>query len=441
MVILDVDGDEGMNSLRAFDYNVPTTLTCISGGKGYHFYYSLPDGLTLDKRRINLIKKVDLIVNGYVCAPPSIHPSGKPYIWQSDFNPDHIVEAPQWIIDICKKENEYIDDRVRPEQVLAGMDEGSRNVGLFRYACYLRGRKDLHEVEAITLMEKAASSCNPPYSTKEAATMLKRVWDNYKGAEVKRKRKLLKLKDLSQLKDPEFPIYEVIDGEEIGLISSGLVVVTSAPKSGKSALIAYIMSKVCTGQPLWGKFKTRQTSVLYLDLEQGPTFAKKRWEKIFAIKDLNDAPETIHLQFVWDRMDDGGLDQLKEALQDEPQIGIVVIDTLGDFWPTKMSGDGNAYNKEQFVMGEIVKLIDQFNITLILVHHDNKAATKTTELMKRGGGTYAIVGKAQTVINVQRNQNDVMGIIETSGKNVPARKISAQFDKKNFRWGYIGEEE
>ena len=54
---------------------LPTTLT-IRTGNGFHFYYDAkPDARFPGKLR----QGVDIKFNGYVVAPPSVHPNGEIY--------------------------------------------------------------------------------------------------------------------------------------------------------------------------------------------------------------------------------------------------------------------------------------------------------------------------------------------------------------------------
>ena len=83
LVVLDVDGEQGMESLKAAGidpWEVPTP-TVRTGGGGFHFYYSLPDD-TIVQTRTGMLPKVDVRAEGgFVIAPPSRHGSGRDYAW------------------------------------------------------------------------------------------------------------------------------------------------------------------------------------------------------------------------------------------------------------------------------------------------------------------------------------------------------------------------
>lgn len=70
LVVFDVDHRSGGNP-----QGLAPTLT-IQTGDGFHFYYDAKPGAKFPGK---LRQGVDIKFNGYVVAPPSIHPNGSPY--------------------------------------------------------------------------------------------------------------------------------------------------------------------------------------------------------------------------------------------------------------------------------------------------------------------------------------------------------------------------
>jgi hypothetical protein len=102
---LDVDGDEGMAALAV---EIPFDAPTVDGptattGKGAHVYVAVT-GLG---NRAGLLPGVDWRgKNGYVIAPPSVHPSGASYGWKcGEEDPAFgatapIPPAPTWLLDL-----------------------------------------------------------------------------------------------------------------------------------------------------------------------------------------------------------------------------------------------------------------------------------------------------------------------------------------------------
>jgi hypothetical protein len=86
IIVLDLDGLEPPAEL-------PRTLTSRTG-KGMHIFFRHPGGRVRNFSRPGMDLKGD---GGYVVAPPSIHPSGALYEWQTDLPP---ADPPNWLMDL-----------------------------------------------------------------------------------------------------------------------------------------------------------------------------------------------------------------------------------------------------------------------------------------------------------------------------------------------------
>ena len=80
LVVVDGDPRNG-GGLAELAPRLPPTPTVETGGGGRHYYFHLPIGLRVAKVPA-LLPGVDLQAEGsYVVAPPTVHPSGRPYRW------------------------------------------------------------------------------------------------------------------------------------------------------------------------------------------------------------------------------------------------------------------------------------------------------------------------------------------------------------------------
>ncbi len=105
--VLDVDDEAGEQSLRELERtngDLPETVEAITG-KGRHCYFRLGEGVSIRNSAGKLGPGLDVRGNeGFVVAPPSIHPSGRRYEWSVD-GASEFADAPQWLLDLVMKKS------------------------------------------------------------------------------------------------------------------------------------------------------------------------------------------------------------------------------------------------------------------------------------------------------------------------------------------------
>ena len=98
--VVDIDGPEGLAALDAYRADRPVTWgpEARTGGGGWHLFH-LPTGAG---NRAGVLTKVDFRgAGGYIVAPSSIHPSGRPYRWTEMAGPDEALEPlPAWLLEL-----------------------------------------------------------------------------------------------------------------------------------------------------------------------------------------------------------------------------------------------------------------------------------------------------------------------------------------------------
>ena len=96
--VLDVDGLDAEASLRKLEEQhgaLPETMESITP-RGRHIFFRCENGAVRNSAGA-IAPGLDIRGDGgYVVLPPSIHPSGRPYVWSVDSG-DHFAEAPAWL--------------------------------------------------------------------------------------------------------------------------------------------------------------------------------------------------------------------------------------------------------------------------------------------------------------------------------------------------------
>lgn len=171
LIVLDVDPEKGgrasLAALEAEHGRLPATVQVATGGGGRHWYFRHPGGRFACA--VGLRPGLDLRGDGgYVVAPPSIHPSGRPYVTVAG-TPAEPAPAPGWLSALLPPA------RPRPghsplwwRRLLAqGLVEGERNTKLAALAGLLLH----HGLEPGTVLELLQGwnrgRCRPPLPAEE----------------------------------------------------------------------------------------------------------------------------------------------------------------------------------------------------------------------------------------------------------------------------------
>ena len=126
LAVLDLDGPEPQGLAEELDLpHAPTVRT----GRGLHIYHALT-GPT--RSAVGLRPGVDLRADGgYVVAPPSLHPSGRPYVWLIPPG-DVLPPLPAWAI---QRKTHLEEQKARwVVTALQGVEQGRRNTTCARLA-------------------------------------------------------------------------------------------------------------------------------------------------------------------------------------------------------------------------------------------------------------------------------------------------------------------
>ncbi len=98
--VIDIDGDEGRDNFKRLHRGYRHRGPVVETGRGYHLYFQACGGGNSSNR----VPKVDYRGDGgYVVAPPSVHESGRLYIWMEERGPElPLPELPVWLRDFSK---------------------------------------------------------------------------------------------------------------------------------------------------------------------------------------------------------------------------------------------------------------------------------------------------------------------------------------------------
>ncbi len=184
LVVLDIDaghgGPESIASLERDHGPLPPTVAATTGGGGRHVYFASA-GMVLHNRA-GLAPGLDFRgEGGYVVAPPSIHPSGKRYVWMTGSAPGDVPLAliPSWLLALVRGGEAELR-RGHPvfhwqTLIREGVDEGQRNSTIASLAGHLLW----HGVDPLVVLDLLlcwnVRRCRPPLSDDEVARTVQSI--------------------------------------------------------------------------------------------------------------------------------------------------------------------------------------------------------------------------------------------------------------------------
>lgn len=183
VVVLDVDvkndqpGQRNLTELEAQHGRIETLRARTPTG-GLHLFFLAPRQEV--RNRTGFLPGLDFRgQGGYVVVAPS-NVGGKEYRWETPSA--KIAEMPEWLLSLVTAPSKKVKgtstaqhERLSYAEALAGVQEGSRNDTIFRFACKLR-QEGLEYDEALIFVRTAAGNCQPPLPEDKAILCLDSAW-------------------------------------------------------------------------------------------------------------------------------------------------------------------------------------------------------------------------------------------------------------------------
>lgn len=242
--------------------------------------------------------------------------------------------------------------------------------------------------------------------------------------------KLVSAQDLQKVELP--PVRYLIED----LLPQGTSILTAASKIGKSWLVLDMGLQIAAGGYFFNK-RTESTGVLYLALEDSYKRLQDRINKILC---YHPAPANLHLLTNAPNLENGLLKCLDNILEQNPEIKLIIIDTLQKIRGQAKSRE-SAYQQDYREMGMIKEFADKREISIFLVHH-NRKLVDDSDPFNMISGTNGIMGVADTIFVITKNsRDDKRAVLHITGRDVLQNDIVICFNESTSRWDVIGYKE
>jgi hypothetical protein len=408
LVVVDVDGDEGLQSLMSLEAEhggVGHTRKCRTG-KGWHLYFKHPQRYPVPGR-IGFAPGLDVRADGnYVVAPPSQHINGHRYAWLNDDKP---LPMPAWVqatttktrpapVVIDMRGRNYLRSAVdREVKRVTTASEGSRNKSLYRAAFSLgqlvagnlkldpnTARRELHaaalevglgEVETIKTIESGlADGLEKPRDLPEAQPEVVPAPEPVPRPAPEPPPRTITLPIVSVefiesaeifTKQPE-PRWTV-ESLHIGPGRPTLIVGYGA--SAKTLAAQQLALAKASGRDIWNRFECSPGRVLHLDYEQGRYATIVRYQRLALGHGITHADVEGRLTlaalprvFLDDR------DALEKFMRMCERFDLCIIDAFRGAAPQVNENDSQVRN----AIDLLTYVSEQTGCAHVLLHHAGK---------------------------------------------------------------------
>jgi hypothetical protein len=216
------------------------------------------------------------------------------------------------------------------------------------------------------------------------------------------------------------------------LLPEGLTVLAGKPKIGKSMLSLNLSVSISTGGIALGQVSVEQKDVLYLALEDTP---RRIQDRISQSLQGSSPTGRLNFAFSWPKMDGIGLEELDRWLEEHPDAGLVVIDTLARIRGPKRNGS-TLYDADYDDLCRIKSIADQHHITIILLHHLRKAGAD--EVLDLVSGSTGLTAAADTVAVLKRERARADAILYITGRDVEDKELALRSDGSSASFVLLG---
>lgn len=392
MVALDFDAHLTARSFLDLNPEFEDGTVRVATARGQHIWVQVRERVATLR-----IEEIGLDVKGqgsYVVAPPSVHPSGKPYKFANDADTlIGIEDFNGWLRGVLaglgvewqpaggNGQRQLLD----VDTLLADLDEGNRNESFAKVIGKLH-RASLSAQDILSLLQPHAERVD--FDLTELREEVEGICGRYPASKDGDKPTLspFQAETLEGLLDETDEALEALigdGGDGAVLTRDGKGFVAGPTGVGKTNLLLRLSRCLCEGSPFLGLPIPQPCRVLYLALEGSRRGTRRRLRKVWTDADA-DTFQRFTLAFISLNLANGDDLQRLEALLEAAQPEVLIIDPLRNAHPW----DENASQEAARLTSILDALIARYHLAIICAHHDRKRPP----FVRRDAGTDRVRG-------------------------------------------------
>ena len=219
-----------------------------------------------------------------------------------------------------------------------------------------------------------------------------------------------------------------------GYIVEGLTLLAGKPKIGKSWLLLHAAIAVARGGFTLGDTHCPEGDVLYCALEDNPRRLRSRMAKLIGDGEQTSWPPRLNFVCEMPRLADGGVDFIKDWIEQAKHPRLIVVDTLAMVRSPK-GREQTQYEADYGSVMALRALANQHNVAIVLVHHLRKAEAE--DAFDTISGTLGLTGAPDTVIVIRRDPTGTT--LHARGRDIVEIEKAVQFNKDSCVWTILGD--
>ena len=227
----------------------------------------------------------------------------------------------------------------------------------------------------------------------------------------------------STLQQQQFPPMKTVIP---GLLTEGVTLLAGKPKKGKTWMALDIAVAVAAPRICLGDFVPVHGDVLYVALEDNPRRLQRRLKHIL-VHDDEAWPDRLTFAFNWRRLNEGGVDDLAEWLDERAEARLIVIDT---FAAVRQLSKDYGYNEDYSALAGLQRFAGERGIAVLVVHHLRKAGAD--DFGDEISGTLGLTAAVDGFLVLRGNGADVELCLRS--RDIEERKYGATFNQGTCRW-------
>lgn len=246
----------------------------------------------------------------------------------------------------------------------------------------------------------------------------KNKWDDYK---------IISAPDLQKADLP--PVKFLVND----ILPEGTSLIAAPSKIGKSWFVLDMGLSIASGRTFLSH-STNKNGVLYLALEDSEARLQDRMNKILA---GNPPPQFFYFMTKAPNLDDGLIDMLEYRISVNPEIKLIIIDTLQKIRGQALRNE-SGYAQDYREMGVIKDFADKHSISTFFVHHTRKMKDED-DPFNMISGTNGIMGAADTAYAlIKEKREDENAVLHVTGRDVAQTNDLITFNKEEWKWKRLG---